>query len=75
MSPEELSPNTIEKLKPHTGKPVDLLEYSRVIGCLTYAMTSTRPDIAYVVGRLSRFTSNPSRQHWKAIIRVFKYLR
>nr|GEW04208.1 zinc finger, CCHC-type [Tanacetum cinerariifolium] len=25
--------------------------------------------------RLSRFTSNPSRQHWKAITRVFKYLR
>nr|GFB94171.1 zinc finger, CCHC-type [Tanacetum cinerariifolium] len=33
------------------------------------------PDIAYVVGRLSRFTSNPSRQHWKAITMVFKYLR
>ncbi|GJW05788.1 hypothetical protein Tco_1568211 [Tanacetum coccineum] len=27
------------------------------------------------VGRLSRFTSNPSRQHWQAIIRVFKYLK
>nr|GEW29954.1 zinc finger, CCHC-type [Tanacetum cinerariifolium] len=53
----------------------DELEYSRAIGCLMYAMTSTRADIAYVVGRLSRFTSNPSRQHWKAITRVFKYLR
>ncbi|GKF48702.1 hypothetical protein Tco_0141953, partial [Tanacetum coccineum] len=61
----------IEKLKPNTGKPVDLLEYSRAIGFLMYAMTSTRPDIAYVVGRLSRFTSNPSRQHWQAITRVF----
>nr|GFB65338.1 zinc finger, CCHC-type [Tanacetum cinerariifolium] len=65
----------LEKLKPNTGKPVDQLEYSRAIGCLMYAMTSARPDIAYVVGRLSRFTSNPSRQHWKAITRVFKYLR
>ncbi|GJT12261.1 reverse transcriptase domain-containing protein [Tanacetum coccineum] len=64
-----------KKLKPNTGKPVDQLEYSRAIGCLMYAMTSTRPDIAYAVGRLSRFTSNPSRQHWKAITRVFKYLR
>nr|GEX73417.1 zinc finger, CCHC-type [Tanacetum cinerariifolium] len=36
---------------------------------------STRPDIAYAIGRLSRFTSNPSRQHWKSITRVFKYLR
>nr|GEV79720.1 zinc finger, CCHC-type [Tanacetum cinerariifolium] len=65
----------VEKLKPNTGKHVDQLEYSRAIGNLMYVMTSTRPDIAYVVGRLSRFTSNPSRQHWKAITRVFKYLR
>ncbi|GJU75512.1 hypothetical protein Tco_1272582 [Tanacetum coccineum] len=65
----------VEKLKPNTGKPVDQLEYSRAIGCLMYAMTSTRPDIVYVVGRLSRFTSNPSRQHWKAITRVFKHLK
>ncbi|GJU59536.1 zinc finger, CCHC-type containing protein [Tanacetum coccineum] len=27
------------------------------------------------VCRLSRFTSNPSRQHWQAITRVFKYLK
>nr|GEV23407.1 hypothetical protein [Tanacetum cinerariifolium] len=65
----------VKKLKLTTSKPVDQLEYSRVIGCLMYAMTSTRPDIAYAVVRLSRFTSNPSRQHCKAITRVFKYLR
>nr|GEW74534.1 zinc finger, CCHC-type [Tanacetum cinerariifolium]GEX56850.1 zinc finger, CCHC-type [Tanacetum cinerariifolium] len=29
----------------------------------------------HTVGRLSRFTSNPSRQHWQAITRVFKYLK
>nr|GEY10392.1 zinc finger, CCHC-type [Tanacetum cinerariifolium] len=65
----------VEKLKPNTGKHVDQLEYSRAIGCLMYDMTSTRPDIAYAVGRLSRFTSNPSRHHWHAITRVFKYLK
>nr|GEW12567.1 zinc finger, CCHC-type [Tanacetum cinerariifolium] len=43
----------VEKLKPNTGKHVDQLEYSRAIGCLMYAMTSTRPDIAYDAGRLS----------------------
>ncbi|GJU52704.1 zinc finger, CCHC-type containing protein [Tanacetum coccineum] len=74
-SPVSTHMDPVEKLKPNTGKPVDQLKYSRAIGCLMYAMTSTRPDIAYVVGRLSRFTSNPSRQHWKAITRVFKYLR
>ncbi|GJV15418.1 hypothetical protein Tco_1360741, partial [Tanacetum coccineum] len=35
------------------------LEYSRVIGCLMYAMTCTRPDIASAMGKLSRYTSNP----------------
>ncbi|GJU96855.1 zinc finger, CCHC-type containing protein [Tanacetum coccineum] len=60
----------VEKLKPNTGKPVDQLEYSRAIGCLMYAMTSTRYDIAYAIGRLSRFTSNTSRQHWQAITRI-----
>ncbi|GJT59157.1 zinc finger, CCHC-type containing protein [Tanacetum coccineum] len=74
-SPVSTPMDLVEKLKPNTGKPVDQLEYSRAIGCLMYAMTSTRPDIAYAVGRLSRFTSNPSRQHWQAITRVFKYLK
>ncbi|GJR97445.1 zinc finger, CCHC-type containing protein [Tanacetum coccineum] len=52
-SPVSTPMDSVEKLKPNTGKPVDQLEYSRAIGCLMYAMTSTRPDIAYVVGRLS----------------------
>ncbi|GKE20889.1 zinc finger, CCHC-type containing protein [Tanacetum coccineum] len=34
-------------------------KYSRVIDCLMYAMTCTRPDIAFAVGKLSRYTSNP----------------
>ncbi|GJS98087.1 zinc finger, CCHC-type containing protein [Tanacetum coccineum] len=51
------------KLVRHMGKPVNQLEYSRAIGCLMYAMTSTRSDIAYAIGKLSRFTSNPSNHH------------
>ncbi|GJW45807.1 zinc finger, CCHC-type containing protein [Tanacetum coccineum] len=74
-SPVSTPMDPVEKLKSNIGKLVDQLEYSRAIGCLMYTMASTRPDIAYAVGRLSRFTSNPSRQHWKAITRVFKYLR
>ena len=50
------------------------LEYSRAIGCLMYAMTSTRPDIAFAVGKLSRYTSNPSSSHWEAVYRVLRYL-
>ncbi|GJW04501.1 zinc finger, CCHC-type containing protein, partial [Tanacetum coccineum] len=74
-SPVSTPMDPIEKLMPNTGKPVDQLEYSRAIGCLMFAMMSTRLDITYAVSRLSRFTSNPSRQHWHAITRVFKYLK
>ncbi|GKA49062.1 retrovirus-related pol polyprotein from transposon TNT 1-94, partial [Tanacetum coccineum] len=37
--------------------------------------TSTRPDLAYAVSRLSRYTSNPSYAHCKAITRILHYLR
>ncbi|GKA93173.1 retrovirus-related pol polyprotein from transposon TNT 1-94 [Tanacetum coccineum] len=57
------------------GFGVAQLEYSRIIGMLMYLMTSTRPDLAYAVSRLSRYTSNPSYAHWKAITRVLHYLR
>ncbi|GJZ47302.1 zinc finger, CCHC-type containing protein [Tanacetum coccineum] len=60
FSMKDLTPiDPVEKLMPNIGKPVDQLEYSRALGCLMYAMTSTRPDISYAFGRLSKFTSNP----------------
>ncbi|CAM8975229.1 unnamed protein product [Rhodiola kirilowii] len=62
-------------LLPNKGDPVSQLEYSRVIGSLMYAMTSTGPDIAFAVGKLSRYTSNPSVHHWQAVHRVLRYLK
>nr|GEV36192.1 zinc finger, CCHC-type [Tanacetum cinerariifolium] len=46
--------DTCEKLMPNRGLAVSQHEYSRMIGCLMYAMTCTRPDIAFAVGNLSR---------------------
>lgn len=45
------------------GDPVSQREYAEVIGCLIYAMTCTRSYIAYVVEILSKYTSNPSKEH------------
>nr|GEU75542.1 hypothetical protein [Tanacetum cinerariifolium] len=42
--------DTSEKLMPNNGQVVSQLEYSRVIGCLMYAMICTRPNIAFAVG-------------------------
>ena len=63
------------KLLPNKGSPMSKLEYSRAIGCLMYAMISIRHDIAFVVGKLSRYISNLSAHHWKAVNRVFKCLK
>ncbi|CAL9018206.1 unnamed protein product [Prunus brigantina] len=46
-----------------------------MIGYLLYIANKIRLDIAYAVGRLSRYTHNPSKEHWNALERVFKYLR
>ncbi|GKA07412.1 zinc finger, CCHC-type containing protein [Tanacetum coccineum] len=51
--------DTSEKVMPNNGQAVSQLEYSRVIDCLMYVMTCTRPDIAFAVGKLRRYTSNP----------------
>lgn len=61
-------------LQSHKECLVAQLEYSKVIRCLMYTMTCTRPDMAYVVGRLNRYTSNPSKDHWHVVNRVLKYL-
>ena len=38
-------------------------------------MISTRTDITYTISRLSRYTSNPSVDHWKTIVTVLRYLQ
>ncbi|GJV88884.1 hypothetical protein Tco_1532822 [Tanacetum coccineum] len=44
-------------------------------GAFVRNVGNKRPDIAYVVCKLSRYTSNPSQDHWKAIGRVFGYFK
>nr|GEV49733.1 zinc finger, CCHC-type [Tanacetum cinerariifolium] len=62
-------------LSKNRGVGVAQLEYSRIIGMLMYLMMSSRPDLAYVVSRLSRCTSNSSNAYWKTITKVLQYLR
>ncbi|KAL6322358.1 hypothetical protein AAG906_007911 [Vitis piasezkii] len=51
------------------------IPYSSVVGSLMYAQVCTRPDIAFVVGMLGRYLSNPESQHWKATKKVLRYLQ
>jgi hypothetical protein len=49
--------------------------YTSAVGSLMYAMVNTRPDIAHAVGVVSRFASNPGKQHWEAVKWIMRYLR
>jgi hypothetical protein len=48
--------------------------YQSAVGSLMYAMLGTRPDLAFAVSVISRFSSNPTNAHWTAVKRVFRYI-
>ena len=58
------------------GKKVEMAKvpYSSAVGSLMYAMICTRLDIAYAVGVVSRYMSNPSKKHWEAVKGIMWYL-
>lgn len=62
-------------LKKNNGDGVSQEQYAKIIGSVMYLMNCTRPDIAYTVSRLSRYTHNPSAEHWHALYRLLKYLK
>nr|GEW84375.1 hypothetical protein [Tanacetum cinerariifolium] len=56
------------------GKPIDLTRYRRMIGTLMY-LTSSRPDLVFVVCMCARYQAKPTEKHLHAVKRIFKYLR
>ena len=50
-------------LTKNKGQGISQLEYSRIIGSLMYIINCTRPNIAYAVSKLSKYTSNPGEDH------------
>ena len=49
--------------------------YASAVGSLMYAMVCTRPDIAYAIGVVGRFMSNPGKEHWNAVKWILRYLK
>ena len=49
--------------------------YQQIIGTLIYATIGTRPDIAFVAMRLSRFNNNPTEEHIKYAKDILRYLK
>lgn len=54
---------------------VNVVPYRQLVGSLLYLAMTTRPDIAYAVGILTRAMSCPTENHWKAAKQVARYLK
>lgn len=49
--------------------------YLSAIGALMYLANNTRPDIAFSVNLLARFSNAPTKRHWKGVRHLLRYLR
>ena len=49
--------------------------YRQAVGSLLWLAGGTRPDISYAVSQVAKFSSNPGIKHWKAIVKIFRYLQ
>ncbi|GJT15615.1 ribonuclease H-like domain, reverse transcriptase, RNA-dependent DNA polymerase, partial [Tanacetum coccineum] len=61
-------------LKDEDGEEVDVHMYRSMIGSLMY-LTSSRPDIMFVVCTCARFQVNLKVSHLHAVKRIFRYLK
>ncbi|POM74483.1 Hypothetical protein PHPALM_8553 [Phytophthora palmivora] len=63
-------------LTPSDGENPENTEYPyrEVVGMLLFLATTTRPDLTYVLGRLSRFVARPTFNHVETVKRVLRYL-
>ncbi|KAG6421188.1 hypothetical protein SASPL_117738 [Salvia splendens] len=67
--------DSIKQLQVDAGPPLeDPTIYRRLVGRLAY-LCITRPDITFVVNKLSQFLSKPCSDHLVAAERVLKYLK
>jgi len=53
----------------------DNYPYFSAIGALMYLSNQTRPDIAFAVNLLARFSQKPTLRHWNGIKQIFRYLK
>lgn len=49
--------------------------YKELIGALLHLANTTRPDISFISGYLSRFMQDPCKLHWTAAKHVIRYLK
>ena len=57
---------------PEKRNRMSSIPYASAIGSILYAMLCTRLDMAYAWGIISRFQTNPGKEHWKAVKNILQ---
>ena len=57
------------------SKLCDIKLYQEIVGSLIYVMSCTRPDICYIVSKLSQYMHKPTNAHLQLAKNVLKYLK
>ena len=60
---------------PQVRERMGRIPYASAVGSIMYAMICTRRDVAYSLGVVSRYQSDPGENHWKVVKIILKYLR
>ncbi|SCZ99435.1 BZ3500_MvSof-1268-A1-R1_Chr3-1g06010 [Microbotryum saponariae] len=70
-----MQPGVVLDFEDLAATPQDRTRYLQAIGSLMYAAVGTRPDLAFVVSYLARFSQQPGPEHWTAIKQVLRYIK
>lgn len=53
----------------------DITRYREAVRSLIYLTVCTRPDLSFVVSKLSQYFHEPTEQHWIVVKHVLRYLK
>ena len=51
------------------------IPYREILGAITWLAVVSRPDLAFAASYLGQYSTNPGKPHWKALLRVLRYLQ
>jgi transposase InsO family protein len=74
-TPMDANKHLVKAPPTHAASESEISHYQSIIGSLMYAANGTRPDIAFAVNQLAKYSGNPDHSHQTALKRILRYIR
>ena len=65
----------LKPVKEEERRYMERVPYSSAVGSIMFSMETSRPDLSYAISVLSRFMSDPKKEHWEAMKWLIKYIK